>query len=83
MPPWENANLYWMEREYLQARCLPVDLVEKSENFLKMIGTTAKIEPQKVELPVTVNNPSDEKLFNLKFDVTKKSPKKSLLKYLN
>lgn len=28
---WENANLYWMEHEYLQARCLPVDLVEKSE----------------------------------------------------
>lgn len=31
LSPAEKANLYWIEYEYLQARCLPTDLVERSE----------------------------------------------------
>jgi carboxypeptidase Taq len=27
---WQQANLRWMEREYLQAACLPAELVERS-----------------------------------------------------
>ena len=28
---WHQANLQWMEHEYLKANCLPTDLVERSE----------------------------------------------------
>ena len=29
--PWHAANLFWMENQYLQASCLPADLVQRSE----------------------------------------------------
>jgi carboxypeptidase Taq len=29
--PWQKANLYWMEDHYLQASCLPTDLVQRAE----------------------------------------------------
>jgi carboxypeptidase Taq len=29
--PWQQANLQWMETQYLQASCLPTDLVQRSE----------------------------------------------------
>ena len=33
---WQQANLQWMEYEYLQASCLPTDLVQKStETFMR------------------------------------------------
>ncbi len=28
--PWQKANLHWMEREYINAVCVPVDLVKRS-----------------------------------------------------
>lgn len=34
--PWQKANLYWMEREYLKAVCLPIELVKQStEAFIR------------------------------------------------
>lgn len=30
LSPWQKANLYWMEREYLKSICLPVELVQQS-----------------------------------------------------
>lgn len=29
---WQRKNLYWMEKEYLQASCIPVNLVEEFTN---------------------------------------------------
>ncbi len=29
--PWQQSNLYWMEREHLKAVCVPTDLVEHGE----------------------------------------------------
>ncbi|MBN9228780.1 MULTISPECIES: carboxypeptidase M32 [Legionella] len=29
---WQQRNLYWMEKEYLQATCIPVNLVEEFTN---------------------------------------------------
>src|ERR1700731_3251155 len=29
--PWQQSNLYWMEREHLKAVCVPTDLVEHAE----------------------------------------------------
>ena len=29
--PWHAANLFWMENQYLQASCLPADLVQRAE----------------------------------------------------
>lgn len=29
--PWQQSNLQWMENQYLQASCLPTDLVQRSQ----------------------------------------------------
>lgn len=35
---WQQRNLYWMEKEYLQATCIPVHLVEEFTNESLICG---------------------------------------------
>ncbi|KTD03310.1 carboxypeptidase M32 [Fluoribacter gormanii] len=35
---WQQKNLYWMEKEYLQATCIPVNLVEEFTNESLICG---------------------------------------------
>ncbi|HHF7374835.1 carboxypeptidase M32 [Legionella bozemanae] len=35
---WQRKNLYWMEKEYLQASCIPVNLVEEFTNESLICG---------------------------------------------
>ncbi|QMT59862.1 carboxypeptidase M32 [Legionella sp. PC997] len=35
---WQQKNLYWMEKEYLQATCIPVHLVEEFTNESLICG---------------------------------------------
>ncbi|KTD73710.1 thermostable carboxypeptidase 1 [Legionella tucsonensis] len=35
---WQQKNLYWMEKEYMQATCIPVNLVEEFTNESLICG---------------------------------------------